>query len=258
MLYNPDRLVNITPRALERGSSVAHDAPRVGPHLRRSLPLCNPGNLLLPLESLIDGPAQTDKCGRATPSGPAWALFMTGTNSDGYRYTRIVASFARFALVGEPETTYGLLNVHPENGDESNAIAPFAGFLEQMEGAPYEGSTLRYPPLVVGDFNQLPTGWNPKFLPILRAPLTIDEPMAIDLGKADEWASSCRGRARDGMLIPIQQPPSCPGRSGVLLRAGFRIDRGLRRPDRSGRATDPHLWRLAGGKGRSWTTGSWA
>jgi hypothetical protein len=75
VLYNPARLVNLT---AQEEAPYAHDAVRDldrRPHLRRSLPLCNRGTRLMPLQDLIDGRPQTDKCGRETPSGPAWAVF---------------------------------------------------------------------------------------------------------------------------------------------------------------------------------------
>jgi hypothetical protein len=80
MLYNPARLVNLTAQDTSE-HSYAHDAetdfdgsPLKGVHLRRSLPLCHRDTNFMPLESLIDGRPQTDKCGRQTPSGPAWAV----------------------------------------------------------------------------------------------------------------------------------------------------------------------------------------
>lgn len=41
------------------------------------------------------------------------------------------------------------------------------------------------------------------------------------------------------------------------LRSGCHINRGLRRPDRLGRDRNPHFWRLARGRGPSWSAGSW-
>jgi hypothetical protein len=41
------------------------------------------------------------------------------------------------------------------------------------------------------------------------------------------------------------------------LRGGFHIDPGLRRADRSNRRPDSHLWPLATGRGRGWTSGCW-
>lgn len=44
---------------------------------------------------------------------------------------------------------------------------------------------------------------------------------------------------------------------GTVLRGGFHINRGLRRPDCPGCGAHSHLWPLATGRGWCWTSGSW-
>ena len=154
VLYNPNNLVNQAPQGPQHG----HDEKLFGTHLRRSLPLCNRGTSIMPLDQLIDGPPQTDKCGRATPSGPAWVIMIEGTaKKDGKHYELISASLARFAYVHDPNVSFDVYTVHPY-ADLVFADAQsqqIAEFFNEMSAPPHRTTPRYYPPLVVGDFNNL-------------------------------------------------------------------------------------------------------
>ncbi len=112
----------------------------------------------MPLETLIDGPPQTDKCGRPTPSGPAWAILRSGSfvdvNGENKTYDRIMASFARLEDKSTPARTVDIFVVHPHHVDNASG-ASVNKLITYREPPPYAGSTLQYPPIVVGDFNLL-------------------------------------------------------------------------------------------------------
>ena len=100
LLYNPARLTNLTPGDVAGRAQERHDGSLIGFQVRRSLPLCVRGSNLEPLEHLIDGPAETDRCNMNTPSGPAWV--QVDRNRGGN--DTLVASLARFGLVDIPGT----------------------------------------------------------------------------------------------------------------------------------------------------------
>ena len=74
VLYNPNRITNLTPSDVAGRAQVPHNHNISGFLVRRSLPICNRGaRTNIPnLEQLIDGPPQVDKCNRPTPSAPVW------------------------------------------------------------------------------------------------------------------------------------------------------------------------------------------
>jgi hypothetical protein len=148
ILYNPARIVNRTPEDL--GLALAHDSPQLGLHFRRSLPVCNRGSSLTPIEALLDGPSQTDKCGRPTPSGPAYAL-------GGLR-----ASGARFSFRHDLRTSFDVFVVHPRGGAEATEGPQTADFIAAVQSPPFRTTRVAQPPIVAGDFNALArAGWPP-------------------------------------------------------------------------------------------------
>jgi hypothetical protein len=151
LLYNPTRLTNITPADVAARPQVAHDDPLHGFQIRRSLPLCYRSTFLEPLETLIDGPPQTDKCGRPTPSGLAWLLVIrdSGGGDDP------IASLARFSVVGVTGSSFDVFTVHPESGDEALGEMPINDFISGLTGPPYRSTNPYYPTFVLGDFNCL-------------------------------------------------------------------------------------------------------
>lgn len=199
MLYNPARLVNLTQAA---GNSVAHDAEAglLGkPHLRRSLPLCSRGTLSMPLASLIDGAPQTDKCNRATPSGPADAVFT--------EHGHIAGTHIRFAFVGRPGKFIDVFNLHPTSGAEQEDKSAIQQLMSARLPPPYAGSSLLYPPLILGDLNVLQIEQDfPQFQTVMN--------IAGDVGRVgvagpDAFPTQLRVRATRKLIVP-DLPSSVP------------------------------------------------
>lgn len=152
VLYNPNRLSNVTPDDVSGRPEVAHDANFRGFQIRRSLPICNRGTNLEPLEQLIDGPPQTDKCGRSTPSGPAWVLVQRLSNGT----DALVASLGRFSVVGSTASSFDVFTVHPTCcGEEEGLKVPIDNFISSLTGPSYRTTNPYYPTIVLGDFNLL-------------------------------------------------------------------------------------------------------
>lgn len=202
MLYNPARLIHVPPPP--HIPSFRHDGRNalVGtPHLRRSLPLCARGTRLTPLETLIDGTAQTDKCGRPTPSGPAFAVF--GSNDDGH-----ISSSARFAFVSEPAQTIDIFNIHPAARKEWEQLPSILRLIDAITPPPYAGTSALYPPILAGDFNLFAgvEGQFPLFAKVAGADPDV---MAVGLGLADRFPSRLRARAVQTLVLP-DRPAGVP------------------------------------------------
>lgn len=196
MLYNPSRLVNVTQR--EVGSRPHDDEAGLAgvAHLRRSLPLCNRGTGLMPLASLIDGPLQTDKCGRPTPSGPAHVTFSV----KGY----LAASHVRFEFRHAPGKFVDVFNVHPGNGVIEPDISNIRALLDAILPPPYAGASLLYPPILAGDFNALSIdGDFPEFVPVVQVP---DDVMQIGVGKPERFPTQLRVVKVDERIVPDLPP----------------------------------------------------
>lgn len=223
ILYNPARLVNVTQTI---GGSVAHDTETPTlfgvPHVRRSLPLCNRGTNLMRLETLIDGPPQTDKCGRATPSGPANVVF----NKDGH----IVGSHVRFAFVHRPGEFIDVFNMHPNGGQEQADKFLMQRLVESLSPPPYAGASLLYPPVMAGDFNMLEVESNfPKF--ITAVPPPQEDVPRIMIGATDAFPARLRVRTVQKLVVPdLPGGMLCQGSTKYLvsdhcgLFARFDID----------------------------------
>jgi hypothetical protein len=153
VLYNPNRITNLTPNDVAAKPQVAHNDNLLGFLVRRSLPICNRGaRTNIPnLEQLIDGPAQVDKCNRATPSAPVWA--WQAQNPDG-RYA-VVATLARFGLVSVPDSSFDVVTTHPTFLQELLHQAPISDFIAALTGPGYRNTRPYYPTIVLGDFNCL-------------------------------------------------------------------------------------------------------
>lgn len=200
VLYNPARLVNRNPEDATRFPQHGHDENFIDIQMRRSLPLCNRGTTLMPLDQLIDGQPQTDKCGRSTPSGPAWVV-VPG---------RIGGSLVRFAFVHDPTLSFDVFTVHPRSGAEAVDGPPIANFINGLSAAPYRTTPRYYPPLVVGDFNSLvrPEEGQPEWPPGVSTVFSLDpsvgEPMAVKLGEAENFSATYS-------LKPVQKLRLPPG-----------------------------------------------
>jgi endonuclease/exonuclease/phosphatase family metal-dependent hydrolase len=197
LLYNPARIRNLmadTP-ASEAADAYAHDAAmQPGPHLVRSLPLCNPvpGSTV---ETRIDGPAQRDKCNRDTPSGLSWVV---GDE----------AALARLAFTDTPGSVFHVYNVHLAWQTEPHVqhvgeVNTMVTLLEER----FAG-TRWIPPIMMGDFN-LKTDENSTIVdkaasdfPAFeaRGHATADD--IIIAGKADSFPSSARIRGHVSAEMP--------------------------------------------------------
>jgi hypothetical protein len=205
MLYNPARLVHIPPPP--HVPSMRHDGRQglIGtPHLRRSLPLCSRGTRLTPLETLIDGPPQTDKCGRPTPSGPAFTVF--GSDSG-----HVSSSYARFAFASDPSRVIDVFNMHPTAGKEVEELPAILRLIDTQTPPPYAGSAALYPPLLAGDFNLFADGLEQHFPGFARVASAPGDVMAVAIGLADRFPSSLRPRIGQSVVLPDLPPGASCG-----------------------------------------------
>lgn len=188
VLYNPNRITNLTPGDVAARPQVAHNTNHRGFLVRRSLPICNRGarTNIANFEQLIDGPPQFDKCNRATPSAPAWAWQVQ--NPQG-RYA-IIATLARFGLVGVPDASFDVVTTHPTWGEQKWQAAPINEFIAALTGPGYRNTRPYYPTIVLGDFNCLvdpghegclgdPTAWPAG---TTRVFMDAEDVMAVALG----------------------------------------------------------------------------
>lgn len=200
MLYNPGRLVNLTQTLT---GSVAHDsedpALRGTPHLRRSLPLCNRGTMLMPLGTLIDGPSQFDKCGRATPSGPAQAVFDTA---------HISGSHVRFAFVVATDKVIELFDMHPTAGLETQEKVGLDKLIASQAPVSADASML-FPPILTGDFNSMAESMEPNFPDFLQLAKTPTNVLGTMIGRLDRFAARYRMRAAQTLYLP-DEPDGAP------------------------------------------------
>lgn len=177
VLYNPNRLSNITPADVAGRPQIAHNATDLGLQVRRSLPVCDLHYTSFePIEQLIDGPSQTDKCNRPTPSAPAWLLLRKDASGGDYP----VASMARFSVIGVPGSSFDVVTIHLPYGEEEQHRTPIDDLIRTLTEPPYRTTNPYYPLVVLGDFNQLartnwPSGTTQVFSP-------TDDVMAVALG----------------------------------------------------------------------------
>ena len=207
LLYNPDRLANLTPADVDGRPQVAHDGPPTGFQVRRSLPICARGTNLMPLEQLIDGPDQTDRCPVSTPAGPVWA--QVEVNSGGAPV--LVATLARFAFRGVSGSSFDVVTVHPQDGEEDAQAQPINDFIAGLTSQPYRTSAPYYPVLVVGDFNSLadpmrdwPAGTTQVFRP------TVDV-MGVSRGSGVGMQPAHQLSAAFTSTLPTPEPCALPG-----------------------------------------------
>jgi putative DNA primase/helicase len=85
----------------------------------------------------------------------------------------------------------------------------------------------------------------------------LDSWLTVYLGVPATRYSAAVGRAWPISAVARAYDPGCKVDHALILRGGFHIDRGLRWPDCPDRHAHPHLWPLATGRGRRWTSGSW-
>jgi hypothetical protein len=219
VLYNPNRITNLTPADVAGRAQVAHNYNLLGFLVRRSLPLCNRGaRTNLPnLEQLIDGPPQTDKCNRPTPSAPAWA--WQEQMPDGS--FGLTATLARFGLVGVPNSSFDVVTTHPKSVQELLHQAAISRFIAALTGPAYRKTNPYYPTVVLGDFNCLvgpgpydtcpgeesakpTTPWPAGTTQVFTVPQDV---MAVALGTTASPLAPLRSlRVLAATTLPAQQP----------------------------------------------------
>lgn len=157
LLYNPDRLLNVTPADVATSGLAQHDAPLAVAHLRASYPICDDPARRARLAPFIDGPLRS-ACGAMQPAGPAWNMLAPGPNQP----VRRVGAFTRLAFPHEPDRFLEIYNIHPPNDLMQNpAIAAqimgdLRRFMDDPKGVPDFQTRRLFPPLVVGDFQMEP------------------------------------------------------------------------------------------------------
>ncbi|GGZ20764.1 endonuclease/exonuclease/phosphatase family protein [Streptomyces poonensis] len=229
VLYNPGRLVN---RSDDATGSFAHDADVRGPHRRRSLPLCNRGTRLMPLETLIDGPLQTDKCGRGTPSGPATVVIPENGH--------IAGSFVRLAFTSDPTKVINFFNIHFNAGKAERDLPVVRELIRHVGPIGHDASSLYYPPLLAGDLNELSLAQAFPDFKMAHKPEDPEEVVMIGIG-ATESVPAARYRARVTQTATIPDLPqgvSCPGKPETLISDHCGVFVGIARfPGETGVAT---------------------
>ena len=212
MLYNPDRLINRTAQA-DTSTAVGHNDQILRLHLRRSLPLCNRQSNLMPLDTLIDGAPQRDKCNRETPSGPVWITRRSG-------YSWPIATSIRFSPVQDPSWTVDILNIHP---DATEGLADVPAIQQIIDAVTGTADRALFPPIVAGDFNALSgTRALSRLQDAFVAPpqeLWNDQ-MDIEVGRADSFTSRCVPRVAQQLTIPLRptvERPCGPGPVDQLI-----------------------------------------
>jgi hypothetical protein len=200
LLYNPARVTNLTPSDVAGRPQVAHDGGLIGFQIRRSLPICTRSTNLEPLEQLIDGPDQHDRCNVATPSGPAYAQVDATAGPDG----SVVASLARFSLVGVPDSSFDVVTTHPTAGEEANHEGTINSFVDALTGPAYRTTNPYYPVIVLGDFNSLvDQQWPSGTTQVFRS---ADDVMAVNVGLGVGLQPAHRLSLDLGLTLPTEEP----------------------------------------------------
>jgi hypothetical protein len=210
LLYNPSRLTNLTPSDVAGRPQQAHNGTLVGFQIRRSLPLCDRGSDLVPLDQLIDGPEQRDRCNHPTPSGPAWAQVDSTRGGD----HTVVASLARFSLVGVADSSFDVVTTHPTSPEEEDHAGPINDFIGGLTSPPYRTTNPYYPVLVLGDFNALVgREWPTKTTKVFSTP---DDVMAVAIGSG-VGLQPVHDLALDlGLTLPTEEPCRGPRVQGTF------------------------------------------
>lgn len=217
LLYNPVNLTNLNPGDVTGLPQVAHNSLALGFQTRRSLPLCVRGSNLEPLETLIDGPAQTDRCNpvKQTHSGPAWA--QVDLNLDGNH--TLVATLGRFSINGLPGSSFDLFTIHPQAGHPGDMDAEVLrhkdsinSFVRALTGPMYRTSVPYLPAVIVGDFNSLN---NDPTWPDHTTQVAKQGVMAVNIGTAGLGLAPTRNLQLDSeVTLPNQDPCTGPASTG--------------------------------------------
>jgi hypothetical protein len=205
LLYNPARLQNLTPEDVAGKAQVMHDSLLLGFQVRHSLPICTRGTNLEPLETLIDGAPQTDRCSQSTPSGPAWAEVVQTKNGS----HAVVASLARFSLLAAPSSSFDVLTTHPTAFEEEDQRNSIDNFIAGVTSPPYRTTAPYYPLVVLGDFNILADetrGWPANTKHVFN-PTDV---MVVGLGDGVGLQPQHKLDMAFGSTLPSKEPCSLP------------------------------------------------
>jgi hypothetical protein len=217
LLYNPSRLRNLTPDDVAGKPQERHDGPLLGFQIRRSLPLCERGSHLEPLDQLIDGPPQRDRCNIDTPSGPAYIQL----DKDRSGQHALVASLARFSLVEVQGSSFDVVTVHPESREEELHAEPINDFISGVTAPRYRSADPYWPVIVVGDFNILDLQAWPRNTTQVAMEGTMAAAIGSGVGRQPTHALSLAS----AIPLPNQHPCALPETNsgfadhcGLLLR----------------------------------------
>jgi hypothetical protein len=209
VLYNAARLLNLTAvevATIEHDADIAGEA--AGPHLRRSLPICNRGTVMLPLEGLIDGSPQRYKCDKDTPSGPSWVAIPDGDH--------IVGSFNRFAPAWDRGRVVDVFNVNPVAGKEMSSAPLINNLVDKIREIDANQIIRYFPPFMIGDFNSIGEGEFPGFVTAFG-----DQDVNLLLvGKPADFPSRCGATIppQRGLVAPsLPSDVKCPGPSSQAI-----------------------------------------
>lgn len=108
LLYNPNRLRNLTAEEARFTSPAVHDSETGGSHLRRSLPNCGTLDTRSYIDPRMDGPWNNEKCGFGSPTAAAWNFLYTPTGS----HYRRIGAYNRLVFLHEPHRPIEVYNVH--------------------------------------------------------------------------------------------------------------------------------------------------
>jgi len=218
VIYNPNRVTNLTPSDVAGQIQVVHDSLLLGFQVRWSLPICDRGaRINLPdLDLLIDGPFTRDRCNRDTPSAPAraWQEQM----ADGS--LGLTVTLARFGVVGVQGSSFDVFTVHPSSTGERQQHAAISRFIDGLTKAPSRTTRPYYPTIVLGDFNCLVGSppyacgdeshplvippWPAGTTQVFRSP---DDVMAVALGNGSGASAPLRPLSvARGITLPASQP----------------------------------------------------
>lgn len=161
VLYNPARLINLTPTEISNGG-VEHDAFVFGPQVRKSLPACD-GTIatLSRVVAALDGPSinQSGCAVPTTPTGPAWVLMQNidyTKNGAPHNLQQVMASMARFAFAHDPRPSrsFDVFTLHPNIDTPTQTYSALLDFIYSHQRPPYRSVPPAIPAIVLGDLNQ--------------------------------------------------------------------------------------------------------
>jgi len=223
LLYNPARLINVTPAEAAVVGITDHATIFSAIHLRASHPICDDAARRARLTPFMDGPLRA-VCGTMQPAAPAWAMTAPGPN----RPPRRMGAFTRLAFPHEPDRFLEIYNIHPRNEDMVNpAIAPqiaadLRRFIDDPKGVPDFQTRRFFPPLVVGDFQIEPTDatWPALDAAVPNQALAIPRGLAFVraiLGDRASFPSAYPARFAPGSLtvLPDDENDNCDFSAGA-------------------------------------------